>query len=279
MTLSNKKILITGGSGGIGKALVSHLSKKGVTDMAVMGRTAQKLDLLEEEFPSVQFLSIQGDVSNLEDIKKAREQVGNQWGSLDILVNNAGAVSAGLLEEIRDEDIDNQINVNLTGLIWMTKYFLPLLKESQEGALINVSSGLGYLAMPFYSVYAATKAGVKHFSEAMRRELAQYPVHVMTVFPTSTDTSMMESADVDPDDMDTPEEVAAATIEGLLNKDIEVILGGQQRMDEIHLHREEPLEMDKKWKRCLTHCESEPNTIGRCNPYILLISWYFVWQA
>jgi short-subunit dehydrogenase len=128
----------------------------------------------------------------------------------------------------------------------MTKYFLPLVKESQDGAIINVSSGLGYLAMPFYSVYAATKAAVKHFSEAMRRELAQYPIHVMTVFPTSTDTSMMESAAVDPDDMDTPKQVAEASINGLLNQKIEVILGGQQRIDEIRLNVEEPLEMDRK---------------------------------
>jgi short-subunit dehydrogenase len=245
MELSNKKILITGGSEGIGKALIRKFSEKGVSDIAVMGRTAEKLDKLEEEFPSVQFLKIQGDVSQQDDIKKAFELVNNQWGSLDILVNNAGVVSAGLLEEINDEDIVNQINVNLTGLILITKYFLPLIKESPEGAIMNVSSGLGYLAMPFYSVYSATKSAVKHFSEAMRRELAQYPIHVMTIFPTSTDTPMMESADVD-SDMDTPEQVAEASIEGLINEEMEVILGGQQRIDDIRLNFEEPLEMDKK---------------------------------
>lgn len=244
MKLSNKKILITGGSAGIGKALIDEFSKRGASDIAVMGRTAKKLDDLEEEFPSVQFLKIQGDVSQPDDIKEARELVNNQWGSLDILVNNAGVVSAGLLEEISDEDIVNQVNVNLTGLVLMTKYFLPMVKQSRDGAIINVSSGLGYLAMPFYSVYAATKAAVKHFSEAMRRELAHDPIHVMTVFPTSTDTAMMESADTD--NMDTPGQVAEASIEGLLNKKIEVILGGQKRIDDIRMNFQEPLEMDKK---------------------------------
>lgn len=216
MDLSNKKILITGGSAGIGKALIEELSNKGAIDFAVMGRTAKKLDDLEEEFPSIHFLKLQGDVSQLNDIKIAAETVKEKWGELDILVNNAGVVSAGLLDEISDDDIIDQVNINVSGLILMTKYFLPMLKESQEGALINISSGLGLIAMPFYSVYAATKSAVKHFSEAMRRELSDYPVHVMTVYPTATDTDMMESAKVD--DMDSPQKVARATLKGLNNK-------------------------------------------------------------
>jgi len=244
MDLSNKKILITGGSAGIGKALIKELSNEGVTEVAVMGRTAPKLDDLEGEFPSINFLKIRGDVSQLSNIKRAAQKVKKEWGALDILVNNAGVVSAGLLEEISDEDIIDQVNINVTGLIWMTKYFLPLLKESPEGALINVSSGLGYIGMPFYSVYAATKAAVKHFSEAMRRELADYPIHVMTVYPTATDTDMMESAKVS--DMDSPQKVAQVTIEGLIDKEIEVIFGGQKRIDMIQTNFNEPLKVDKK---------------------------------
>lgn len=244
MELSNKKVLITGGSAGIGKAIVKELAANGVTEMAVMGRTDEKLETLRNEFPSVHFITIQGDVSQMEVVNKAADSITEKWGALDILINNAGVVSAGLLEEIPDEDIIGQVDINLTGLILMTKHFLPLLKESEQGALINISSGLGYMAMPFYSVYSATKAAVKHFSEAMRRELAQYPIHVMTVYPTATDTDMMESANVD--DMESPEKVARAAIEGLLNKEIEVILGGQQQKDQIRLNLEEPLKVDQK---------------------------------
>lgn len=244
MELANKKIFITGGSAGIGKALIEKLSDKGVTDIAVMGRRAKKLDALERDFPSVRFLNIQGDMSHPDDIQKAVNHVTDSWSALDILINNAGVVSAGQLNEISDEDIIDQVNVNVTGLILLTKHLLPLLKESPQGALINISSGLGYIAMPFYSVYAATKAAVKHFSEAMRRELAGYPIHVMTVYPTATDTDMMETAGMD--DMDSPEKVAGATIGGLLNNEIEVILGGQKRRDQIKTNLEDPLEMDKK---------------------------------
>lgn len=200
-------------------------------------------DELEKEFPSIQFLKIQGDVSQLADIKDAFSRVRERWGALDILVNNAGVVSAGLLDEISDEDIAAQVHINVTGLILMTKHFLPLLKQSPEGALINVSSGLGYIAMPFYSVYAATKSAVKHFSEAMRRELADYPIHVMTIYPTATDTDMMESAKFE--DMDNPQKVARATIEGLITKEIDVILGGRERLEMIQTNFNDPLKVDK----------------------------------
>lgn len=244
MDLTNKKVFITGGSAGIGKSLIEELSKYDVKQIAVMGRTAEKLDALDDQFTAIEFLKIQGDVSRLDDLKKAGRIVKEEWGALDILINNAGVVSAGRLEELSDEDIISQVNVNVTGLILLTKHLLPMLKESSEGALVNVSSGLGYIAMPFYSVYAATKAAVKHFSEGMRRELADYPIHVMTIFPTSTDTPMMETANTG--EMDSPQKVAQTSIEGLRNEEIEVILGGQQRMEDIKTNLNDPLKMDEK---------------------------------
>lgn len=245
MKLSNKKVFITGGSAGIGKSLIDELLHYDVKQIAVMGRTAEKLDALEDQFPAVEFLKIQGDVSRLNDVEQAVTLINEQWGALDILINNAGVVSAGLLEEISDEDIISQVNINVTGLILLTKHLLPLLKKSSGGgALVNVSSGLGHIAMPFYSVYAATKAAVKHFSEGMRRELADYPIHVMTIFPTSTDTPMMETARTG--DMDSPQKVAQASIEGLRNEEIEVIMGGQQRLEDIKTNVNDPLRMDGK---------------------------------
>lgn len=244
MNLSNKKVFITGGSAGIGKAIIKELTQKGVTDIAVMGRTAEKLDQLENDFPSVKFIKIQGDVSRLDDVKAAAQTVTEEWDHLDILVNSAGVVSAGLLEKISDEDIDSMVNINVTGLILMTKHLLPLIKKSEEAAIMNISSGFGYIAMPYYSVYAATKAAVKHFSEGMRRELAQYPVHVMTIFPTATDTDMMKTANMG--SMDDPQDVAKASIRGLLNEEIEVILGGQKQKDMVQTNINEPLSLDKK---------------------------------
>lgn len=244
MDFEKKNILITGGSSGIGKALISELYKNGARTICVVGRDRSKMEPLKTTYPEVNFLFLKGDVSQLCDIKEVIQLIGKVWDKIDILINNAGVVSAGALEEISDEDIIAQQNINTTGLILLTKYALPLLKKSEDAAIINVSSGLGLIGMPFYATYAATKAAVKQFSEAIRRELKDYPIHVMTVYPTATDTPMMESAGSK--NMDSPELVAKKTIDGLKNKEIDVILGGTQRIQDNKENFENPLGFDEK---------------------------------
>ncbi len=253
MNYENKKILITGGSSGIGKAIIGELYKRGTRDFAVVGRDLEKMEALKETFPLGVFLCIQGDISQLKDIQKIYSRVHQEWGMLDMLINNAGVVSAGHLETISDEDIIEQLNINVTGLILLTKYLLPLLKERKEAMLINVSSGLGLIGLPFYAVYAATKAAVHQFSEALRRELKDFPIHVMTVYPTGTDTPMMKSANTAA--MDSPELVAQKTVEGMTNKEIEVILGGKQRIEDRKSNFEAPLEFDKKVEKIYADLE------------------------
>lgn len=243
MQIRDKKVLITGGSAGIGKAIIHELLNHGTKDIAVIGRKKEGLENLKKEFGAASFLLLQGNVANPEDLDKAVAQVNETWGHLDILINNAGVVSAGLLSDLSDEDILQQISINLSGLILMTKKALPLLKKSSEGAIMNISSGYGYIALPFYSVYAATKAGVRQFSDAMRRELHSYPLHVMTVYPSATDTPMMKTAVVE--NMDRPETVARLSLEGLLAGKINVILGGEERQEQIRLSFNDPEKMDQ----------------------------------
>ena len=243
MELKNKKVLITGGSAGIGKAIIKELIKHGVKDFAVVARKREPLVLLKSELNTVNILDIQADVSVIEDLNKVVSVISREWGMVDILINSAGVVSAGLLTDQSDEDVVGQIDINVTGLILLTKKTLPYLQKSNEGAIINVSSGYGYIAMPFYSVYAATKAAVAQFSDAMRRELYQYPIHVMTVYPSATDTGMMKTAVVA--QMDSPEKVAAATITGLIQKQINVILGGKEMEEQIKLNFLEPEKIDQ----------------------------------
>lgn len=246
MNFKETKILITGGSSGIGKSIIAELYRSGARHIAVIGRDPEKLEKLGAEFPEASFVYLEGDVANLEKIKGFTTELKNKWGSLDILVNNAGVVSAGRLEDISDEDIIGQQNINVTGLILLTKYALPLLKASHEAAIMNVSSGLGLIGMPFYAPYAATKAAVRQFSEALRRELKDFPIHVMTVYPTATDTPMMATANTA--NMDTPEIVASSAITGLVDKKIDVIMGGEQMQNNRKLNFEHPLEYDEKVK-------------------------------
>lgn len=246
MNIKEKKILITGGSSGIGKAIIAELYRLGARDIAVVGRDPEKLKKLGTEFPDASFIYLEGDVADLEKIKDFTKEIKANWGKLDILINNAGVVSAGPLEQISDEDIVAMQNINVTGLILLTKYTLPLLKASSEAAIMNISSGLGLVGMPFYAPYAATKAAVRQFSEALRRELIDAPIHVMTVYPTATDTPMMRTANTG-GGMDAPELVAAHAIQGLLNKQIDVMMGDAMQQNR-KLNFEAPLQLDEKLK-------------------------------
>lgn len=237
----NKKVVITGGGSGIGKSLIAELYKEGIKDFAVIGRNYEKLKTLEESFPECKFLLLGGDVSNIKDIREFINIVENKWGLIDLLINNAGIVSAGNIENISDEDIIAQVNTNVTGLILLTKYALPLLKKSDEAAIVNVSSGIALIGLPFYATYAATKGAVKMFSEALRRELKNYPIQVTTLYPTGTDTPMMTTANTE--NLHSPEMVAQRTIEGLRDNAIDVILSDEAT---VKLNRENPLEFDKK---------------------------------
>lgn len=244
MKYKAKKIFITGGASGIGKCLVEELIIRGATHIAIMGRTLAPMESLVKEYPKVEWLIIQGDLGKVSDIDLAVNKIKSTWGELDILINNAGVVSASPLDEHSDEDILNQININVTGLILMTKKALPLLKSSKEAALINLSSGLGYIARPFYSVYAASKAAVRQFSDAMRRELITTKIRVMTIYPTATDTPMMES--IAREGMDDPQKVAKKSLDALEAGQINVIFGGAQRFKDIMLNFNNPEAMDEK---------------------------------
>lgn len=260
MNLSEKKIFITGASAGIGKAMVAELVNRGVTQLAVMGRREEPLIGLQNEFPDTSFLVIPGDIGKREDVLRASDVIMKTWGGLDILVNNAGVVSAGDFEKISDEDIIQMVQINLTGLMLLTKHLVPMLKKSKEGGIMNVSSGLGYIAQPFYGVYAATKAAVRQFSDALRREYIPYPLHVMTIFPTATDTPMMANAYMEKE-MDKPEDVAKLSLDGMEQGLNEVVFGGPQRLADIKTNFENPEVIDERartnrealWKRTENH--------------------------
>ncbi len=124
-----KKVVITGGGSGIGKAIIAELSNEGVRDFAVWGRNVEKLKTLESIYPDANFILFSGDVSVLKDVQKFTKILEEKWGDVDILINSAGVVSAGSFEHMPDEDIIAMTNTNVTGVLLLTKYSLPLLKK------------------------------------------------------------------------------------------------------------------------------------------------------
>lgn len=244
MQLQGKNVLITGGTRGIGRCMVQELIKGGVSNIAIIARDKHKLKELSQEFEGVKFLRIAGDVADIEVLREAAARIEDKWGHLDILINNAGIVSAGPLEELQDEDIYDQVAINLTAVLLLTKYCIPLLKASKEAGILNISSGLGLIGMPFYAVYGSTKAALRQFSDSMRRELAPFNIVVTCSFPTATDTDMMQK--FKGRKMDSPEFVAQRSLEGLMNKELQVIFGGEERIAENKMNFEAPEAFDKK---------------------------------
>lgn len=244
MKFEGKKVLITGGTRGIGKCMVDELVKEGVTHIAVIARDKKNLKQLVSEYENVKFLRIAGDVADIDVLREAAARIEDKWGYLDILINNAGIVSAGPLEEISDEDLYDQVAVNLTAILLLTKYCIPILKSSTEAGVLNISSGLGLLGMPFYAVYGSTKAAVRQFSDSLRRELAPDNIIVTCAYPTATDTDMMQK--FENREMDSPEMVAKRSLEGLRNKELHVIFGGEKRLKENVLNFEDPEKFDEQ---------------------------------
>jgi len=155
------------------------------------------------------------------EVERVVNNAMSAMGALDVLVNNAGNVSAGRLEDIPAEDVLGMLALNLTAPILLTRAALPHLRTAgaKRGAVVlGISSGIALVGLPFYATYAATKAGLARFDEALGRELTGTGVHVATAYPGAFDTDMMASNDAGEDlgfGRRPVEEVTAEIVAGL----------------------------------------------------------------
>jgi uncharacterized oxidoreductase len=249
MDLKNASILITGAGSGIGQALALRLAEH-TPRLTLVGRRRAPLDELAERVRAqgARAHVVTADLTEPGEPERVVAAAAAEFGGLDVLVNNAGNVRAGRLEVIEESEVVAQIALNLTAPILLTRAALPALRESDRGLVINISSGIGLIAMPFYATYAATKAGIAHFGEALRRELYGEGVHVLNVYPGATSTPMMESSNAgaaEGFEYESPEAVADATVEGILDGSLTVVRGGQQRSQMIAMNREDPASVDR----------------------------------
>ena len=237
MDVKGKRALVTGGSSGIGLEIARELLRHG----AMVGITGRRSDVLEEAVEQLRHVGtitgIAADVTTAEGRQRTLE-LARSLGSLDILVNNAGGVRAGRLEAIQKDEILQMVEVNLTGPILLTRAALPMLKESAGAAVVNVSSGIALVGLPFYAPYAAVKAGIAHFGEALRRELAADGIHVLTVYPTATDTPMMATSGMARfGGREDAADVAREVVEALVQERLEVVRGDAERLEMVRRNR------------------------------------------
>jgi short-subunit dehydrogenase len=249
--IEGKRVLISGGSSGIGFALARAMLAKG----AKVVITGRRPDALAKALPELRgaastVWTVAADVATTEGRAETLKQAVDALGGLDILVNNAGGVRAGRLETTPEAELQAMIEVDLVAPILLTRAALPALRASGEALVVNVASGIALMGVPFYATYAATKAGLARFGEALRRELKGEGVHVLTAYPGGTDTPMMKSNRAGPElgfAREPASAVAAAIVEGIENDAFEVIRGGEARAQMIALNRDNPAAIDERF--------------------------------
>lgn len=184
-TLKDQVVLITGASSGFGAESARLFAREGCI-VVISARRLDKLNALAEQIRTDggQAFVIGLDVTEQSQIDQAIQTVLDTFGRIDILFNNAGFGRLDWLETLEPVvDIDIQIDVNLRGLIQVTRAVLPSMLSRRSGTIINMSSVAGLIPAPMYSIYAATKYGIRGFTNALRRELASLSVNVCGIYP------------------------------------------------------------------------------------------------
>lgn len=189
---TNKVVAITGGSEGIGKALIDALIPLGAK-VATCGRNYDKLYNLQMEYTNVMLHTVVADVSKEADCRKFIESTIETFGDIDILINNAGISMRALFEEAELEVFRKVMDINFFGSVYCTKFALPSLIKKQ-GMIIGISSIAGYRGLPGRSAYSASKFALQGWLEAIRTEMLDKQVHVMWVSPGFTTSNIRNAA-------------------------------------------------------------------------------------
>lgn len=183
-TFKDHVVIVTGASGGIGKALALQLAKEGAC-LPLAARNAKRLENLAKECRSLggQAIHDPTDVADQEQCQRLIEATVQQFGRIDMLVNNAGFNLVGKFEQLPNLELFQQVMaVNFNGVVGCTYYALPYLKDT-AGRIVNVASLGGKLAIPHNSAYIASKFALTGFSDSLRIELRNEGVSVTVIFP------------------------------------------------------------------------------------------------
>jgi len=244
-SLQNARILLTGASSGIGRALALELARRGAR-LFLTARRRDRLASLTEEIHALGAEAdfLEGDIGQADFRKALVDRVAKHWsGKLDGLINGAGIGFFGLLADATLDEADSTLQVNLLAPMELCRLALPLLRQGQTPLIVNVGSVLGHVPAPRKATYVASKYGLRGFSNAIRLELAPDGIDVLLVSPSTTATEFFDSATSDPALREriarraiSPEEVARQVARAMERGKREIILsiGGRAI---VRLHR------------------------------------------
>jgi 3-dehydrosphinganine reductase len=189
----DKKVVITGGSSGIGKATAALLAQWGA-NVCICARDPERLQKACEEIKQsaqskeTKIVSIPMDVSDRRQVRAAAPEAVRLLGGIDMLINSAGIAWAGEFRGIPDDIWDAMMQVDYMGTVNTVRAFTPYMIQQKSGSIVNVSSVLGYMGVFGYTAYSPAKFAVVGFSDAIRQELLPFNVSVSVVFPADVDT-------------------------------------------------------------------------------------------
>lgn len=181
MDFANKVVVITGGSEGIGRALVEIMLSRGAK-VATCGRKHDKLYLLQKKFPNKPLHVLVADVSSESDCNQFIQSTLKTYGRIDVLINNAGLSMRATVLEADVNAFKRLMDVNYWGTVYCTKAALPSIIES-KGTIVGISSIVGYRGIPGRSAYSASKFAMRGWLEALRVEMIEHGVNVLWVSP------------------------------------------------------------------------------------------------
>jgi NAD(P)-dependent dehydrogenase (short-subunit alcohol dehydrogenase family) len=194
-SLSGDVALVTGAARGLGRAISLALANAGADVALGLRNLNSGADLVHEiEGLGRRALPLQMDVAYRHQVFRAVEQTVEHFGRLDILVNNAGVAPENPAEEVREQDFDLTLAVNLGGTFFASQAVGRVMIRQQRGRIINMSSQAGFVALPTESIYCMTKAGIAHLTKCLAVEWGKYNITVNAVAPTFIRTPGTESA-------------------------------------------------------------------------------------
>lgn len=235
--LKDKRILITGASGGIGRCIAEQLGSSGAR-IALAARSAEKLNGLAAQLAerNVDALTLPGDVTSDADQQRWLDAVTQRWGGLDVVINNAGVASWAHFADSTEDILRQVMEVNFFAPVELIRKAIPLLTEGNQAAVLNVASMCGRRGMPAWPEYSASKYALCGITEAFRGELARFDIDVLLVLPGLTRTGLHSHllkhegrAKLDFTAGMPPEQVAAAVVKALRCNKAETVVGGDAR--------------------------------------------------
>ncbi len=234
--LQDRVVFITGASSGIGRACAFEYHRAGSRVVAA-ARSIDKLERLSAELGGDRVAPVAMNVTDPVQREAALQFARDRFGPIDVLVNNAGWASFASVLRTGDDHLERMLAINFAAPVAMIRAVLPEMLKRGSGQIVNVSSVVGYQAIPFMGVYSATKAALSSLSTALRMELRRTGIDVLLVAPGSTRTAFFDSAaKVDADAarisrlQHSPQQVARAVVRSSRRRRAEVTLTAEGKL-------------------------------------------------